>query len=991
MGKGSQTTSTNSTSSPDPQAYQAYSQLLQRAQGVASTPYQAYTGELTAPINAQQQAGIANINANANYAQPYIQQATGLATNAANPLTAAQIAQYQNPYTQSVVNATQAQFNNQNQQAQQGLTSNAIAQGALGGNRTGVAAANLANQQQLAQAPTIAGLYNQSYQQGLQTAQNQFQQNPLTAANAIANYGISGQGAALSGAGAQLGAGTLQQQTEQQRLNALYQQYQQAQAYPYQQTQWLAGIDTGVGSNMGGTSSGSSTAPAPSPWGQILGAAMTAASFIPSDRRVKEAIEKIGSTHDGQPLYRYRYKGSPDWHIGPMAQDVEESHPDAVQEGVGGVKYVDLKAATDDSVKRASGGGVGSVQHLADGGVSGIPWSGGVGWIPTLQIHGGSGAPRSSAPSAPQQPSFDPSKLAQGISGIGSKSGFTDKIGSWLNPEAYGGADGGWASAYGGSSSNPLPGLDASDYGEGFAQGGGVRGYADGGAPDFLDRFAPAVEQPLGEMTRGQGIALASKAQEPVLARGIAPVDDDVVNPSDPIRLPDEKAVQNWRNSTPLPSVAAAPVVAKEDSEAEAPANATPVSSVGVAPAAAYKPPYEITAADYMPPAKEPEDTGWLSKNARIGLLTAGLGMLASRSPFLGTAIGEGGLAGLSAYGSAEERDRKAAEDAQKLSLEAKQAANTLAHQTFQANESARHNRATEENAADKAPSGYQRKNDGTLTYIPGGPHDPDVIAKETSARTKKGEEIDEDTVDAYAQRVAQGDTRALVGLGRNPAAITQIGKRVAQIYKEQGLSHEEGAKAILANIADQAGRMTAERTQAGIASKLAVYGRNVDNAIEVAKKASEDVNRTGFVPVNKALNAWRTNTGDPKTVALGQSLYTLINEYARAIGGGHGTVHDKEEAEKKLNQAYTHEQLVAIMNVMRQEIAMTKKSMPEARQEMRELYARPSSEAMRPAAPAAAPAGGGAFTPPSGAIARQYNGKTYYYDPQTKQPYPGQ
>jgi hypothetical protein len=37
-----------------------------------------------------------------------------------------------------------------------------------------------------------------------------------------------------------------------------------------------------------------------------------------------------------------------------------------------------------------------------------------------------------------------------------------------------------------------------------------------------------------------------------------------------------------------------------------------------------------------------------------------------------------------------------------------------------------------------------------------------------------------------------------------------------------------------------------------------------------------------------------------------------------------------------------------------------------------------------------AAPATG-AFTPPAGAVARQYQGKTYYYDPATKQPYPGQ
>ena len=51
---------------------------------------------------------------------------------------------------------------------------------------------------------------------------------------------------------------------------------------------------------------------------------------------------------------------------------------------------------------------------------------------------------------------------------------------------------------------------------------GGVAGYADGGSPSdddtFLDRFAPAVEQPLGSMTRGQGLVLAA----PRLTQGIA-------------------------------------------------------------------------------------------------------------------------------------------------------------------------------------------------------------------------------------------------------------------------------------------------------------------------------------------------------------------------------------------------------------------------------------------------------------------------------------
>jgi len=830
-----------------------------------------------------------------------------------------------------VVNATQNQFNNQNQQAQQGLTSNAIAQGALGGNRVGVAQANLAGQQQLAQAPVIAGLYNQSYQQGLQTAAQQYQQNPLAAAGSLANFGISGQGAALSGAGAQLGAGTLQQQNQQAADTANYGQYQQAQAYPYQQTQWLAGLDTGVGSQLGGTSSGSTTAPAPNQTSQYLGAGIAAAGLFLKD---------------------------------------------------GG------------RVNRASGGVV--PQHMADGGVSGTPWSQGVGWIPSLQIHGGSGAPHASAPSAPSQPAFDASKFASQLTSLGGGSdgsgGLGNKVGAFFNPEAYGVATGASQGMYGGSSSNPAPGLDASDYGEGFARGG-VVGYADGGSPaidftdpawdtsdpssGFSDRFSPAAGMPLGEMTRGQGLALASKAPMPIQNRGIAPPpESDAGAPiyddgQGPVRMYGQHPEANPAAMGSPPVAAKAP----DDGEDEG-SSGPPPGPRGVAPS--YKPPYEITPADYAPPAKDKSSfgLGYLSPNAKTGLLAAGLGMLANRSPFLGTAIGEGGLTGLAAYGSAEQRDQKAAEDAQKLSLEAKKASNDLAHQTFQTNESARHNKATEAIASDKAPSGYQKTNDGTLSYIKGGPHDPDVIAAETNARTKKGTEIDDDTVDAIAQRVAQGDTRAVIGLGRNPAAIIQVQKRVGQIFKEQGLDHEGGAKAILGNIADQAGRMTAERTQAGIAAKLAVYGRNVDNAIGVAEKASEEANRTSFVPANKAINAFKSNTGDPKVVALGQALTTLTNEYARAVGGGHGTVHDKEQAEQHLNQAQSHEQLKAIMAVMRKEVEMTKKSMPEARQEMRELYSRPSSETMRPVG--AAPAAGGAPTATPAPQTKTINGVTY-------------
>lgn len=72
------------------------------------------------------------------------------------------------------------------------------------------------------------------------------------------------------------------------------------------------------------------------------------AGIMASDRRVKEDIKEIGKTNDGQPLYRFRYKGSPMMTLGLMAQDVEQRDPEAVME-IGGVKHVDYGRALENA------------------------------------------------------------------------------------------------------------------------------------------------------------------------------------------------------------------------------------------------------------------------------------------------------------------------------------------------------------------------------------------------------------------------------------------------------------------------------------------------------------------------------------------------------------------------------------------------------------------------------------------------------------------
>lgn len=67
-----------------------------------------------------------------------------------------------------------------------------------------------------------------------------------------------------------------------------------------------------------------------------------------SDERAKTDISRIGAMEDGTPLYRYRYKGYPFWHIGVLAQEVEKTNPDAVRM-IEGVRFVDILKATAKS------------------------------------------------------------------------------------------------------------------------------------------------------------------------------------------------------------------------------------------------------------------------------------------------------------------------------------------------------------------------------------------------------------------------------------------------------------------------------------------------------------------------------------------------------------------------------------------------------------------------------------------------------------------
>ena len=286
-------TTTTQQYTPNAQASGVYSNILNQAQQVASTPYQAYNGELTAPVNSEQLAGIGNVNAAANQAQPYINTAAGYAATGAAPVAsvgAGDINQYMSPYNQNVINATQNQFNQSNAQQQSAVLGNAASQGALGGDRSAVAQALTTQAQQSQQAPVIAGLYNQNYSQALGEANTQQQnaqlnaQRSANAGNQFANLGATAESSALQGAGAQLTAGGVQQSTQQAQDTASYQQYLNQLAYPYQNLAFESSIAAPIGGAMGGTQT--TTPPSPNPFSQYLGLGITAAAALKRGGRV---------------------------------------------------------------------------------------------------------------------------------------------------------------------------------------------------------------------------------------------------------------------------------------------------------------------------------------------------------------------------------------------------------------------------------------------------------------------------------------------------------------------------------------------------------------------------------------------------------------------------------------------------------------------------------------------------------------------------------
>jgi hypothetical protein len=285
-----------------------------------------------------------------------------------------------NGYAQSLLNGGGANAQAANVQGNLGTLQNQLtpyADGSLIGNNPALAAqlaqiqtdvGNSVNGQFAAAGRDFSGANQQAYGRGVAAGEapviaaqyNQDVANQLNAANALYNAGnttagtlsglqqnyLANQGQGVTAAQAALAA-------QNYGANATLAEEAQRRGIPVQALGVLSQIGVPIaqlGSQSNGTTDSTQQLSGVDQFGKLASGIGSILKFLPSDMRLKEDIEQVGALFDGTPVYGYRYKGAPAYHIGLMAQDVEKITPDAVIE-IDGYKAVDYRAATEASRK----------------------------------------------------------------------------------------------------------------------------------------------------------------------------------------------------------------------------------------------------------------------------------------------------------------------------------------------------------------------------------------------------------------------------------------------------------------------------------------------------------------------------------------------------------------------------------------------------------------------------------------------------------------
>ena len=250
MSKGGQTATTTQQNTLDPFIREALTRNVNAATQVSQLPYQPYGGPRVAGFRpAEQQAfDITQQAVNNQVGSPQLAQATQVAQQAAmfSPQQFQQNVQgFMNPYQSQVVDATMARLAQARAERDAATKAQLAASKAFGNERRGVYEAQLAGQQDLNTAQTLADLYSQGYGQAAGFAQALPGQQ-LAGASALANYGNQALQQQQTYAGMLQGAGQQQRGMAQQNLDVAYQDFLAQRGYPVEQLKILQSGLTGL-------------------------------------------------------------------------------------------------------------------------------------------------------------------------------------------------------------------------------------------------------------------------------------------------------------------------------------------------------------------------------------------------------------------------------------------------------------------------------------------------------------------------------------------------------------------------------------------------------------------------------------------------------------------------------------------------------------------------------------------------------------------------
>ncbi len=297
FGGGSQTSTTTSNNAP----WSAQQPYLQNLFSSAQNQYQNYTpqyfgaagtpnaGQSTvAPLNSVETSalsGIANTGMNGSPDLTAANTSTGNILNS-NPADNPYYQQMANTVLGSVVPGLESQFT-QGNSVNNPAMAYATTQGATN---------------------ALGNTMFQNYNQGVSN-----QLGAAGTAQNLYNTGLQGQTAAL-------GAGQAQQTQSQNDLTNQVNMWNYQQQLPYSQINQLSNLITG---QYGSTGTGTTSSPQQSLFGSIF-----------SDMRLKDNIKRIGTADNGLAIYSYTFKSDKlqKTHIGFLAQEVMQIHPEAVHQ-----------------------------------------------------------------------------------------------------------------------------------------------------------------------------------------------------------------------------------------------------------------------------------------------------------------------------------------------------------------------------------------------------------------------------------------------------------------------------------------------------------------------------------------------------------------------------------------------------------------------------------------------------------------------------------